>query len=128
MLSCLPRAHPFALWELPRRRMRCVDIGPPLAKRHVTLLVWVITRKQVEAVQERARDGTALPEPVVSAMAFITLEDETGTLESTWFPEPYRSFGALVEDGRPFWVQARVAVDHGVAALEGVHAQRIGGI
>ncbi len=63
--------------------LRCRDITAHFAKRSVRLVVWVITRKQVEAVQEKARDGSPLPAPVISPMAFVTLEDETGTLEST---------------------------------------------
>jgi DNA polymerase-3 subunit alpha/error-prone DNA polymerase len=118
VLGCLPRAHPFALWDLPERQVRCADIGVHLDRRTVSVLVWVITRKQVEAVQERNRDGTPLPEPLVRPMAFVTLEDETGLIESTWFPEPYRACGPLIEEGRPFWVQGRIVSDHGVAMME----------
>jgi len=118
ILGCLPRAHPFARWDLPGRRVRCGDIGPQHAGRLVTLLVWVITCKPVEAVQERGRDGAPLSDPLVRAMAFATLEDETGTLESTWFPEAYRTCGALIGAGCPFWVQGTGAVDHGVIGLE----------
>ena len=118
VLGCLPRAHPFALWDLPERRLRCAGIGPQLHRRTVSLLVWVITHKQVEAVQERQRDGTPLPEPLVRPMAFVTLEDETGLLESTWFPESYQACGALTLAASPFWVHGRIMVEHGVATLE----------
>ena len=123
VLHCLPRAHPFALWDLPPRRLLCRDIGPHLAKRTVLLLVWVITRKQVEAVQAHDKNGTPLTEPKINSMAFITLEDDTGTIESTWFPEPYRRHGELSEKGQPFWITARVAVDHGETSLEVTEAR-----
>jgi DNA polymerase-3 subunit alpha/error-prone DNA polymerase len=118
VLGCLPRAHPFALWELPQRRLRCRDLTPQFVKQTVQVVVWVITRKQVEAVQAHSSDGRPLDEPLINPMAFVTLEDDTGTIESTWFPESYRRYGALIESGCPFWVSARVAVDYGETSLE----------
>ncbi len=87
--------------------MRCKDIGLHLQGRTVAILAWVITRKQVDAVQERGRDGKALPEPLIRPMAFGTLEDESGTVEATWFPDVYRACGPLIERGEPCWVQGQ---------------------
>jgi DNA polymerase III alpha subunit len=55
-------------------------------------------------------------------MAFVTLEDDTGTLESVWFPHVYRACGPLIESGCPFWVQGKGSLDHGVISLEVVKA------
>lgn len=84
----------------------------------MSVVAWVITRKDVDSVQEHARDGTVLPDPIVRPMAFVTLEDESGLLETTWFADSYRACGAVVEEGKPFWVQGKVAVDSGVVSLE----------
>lgn len=118
-LACLPRVHPFALWDLPsERRWHCRDVAPRNDGRRVALLVWVITAKQVAAIQRHARDGSELAEPHVDQMAFVTLEDETGIAESTWFPEPCRRCGMLIAAGAPFWVSGRVVVEFGVATIE----------
>jgi DNA polymerase-3 subunit alpha/error-prone DNA polymerase len=118
-LDCLPRTHPFALWPLPaRRRWHCRDVAPRNDGSEIVLLVWVITAKQVTAIQRHARDGSELAEPRSDPMAFVTLEDETGIAESTWFPEPYRRCGALIDAGAPFWVSGKVVVEFGVATIE----------
>ena len=94
-LAVLPRAHPFALWDLPtKRRWRCHDVRPDMQRRKLTLLVWVITSKQVLSTQMRGRDGKALEKPSVRPMAFVTLEDEGGIAESVWFPDIYHACGA----------------------------------
>jgi DNA polymerase-3 subunit alpha/error-prone DNA polymerase len=117
-LGCLPRAHPFAMWRLPARRLRVRDITPALDRQQVVLIAWVITRKQVEAVQEHGHDGRKLPEPDIRPMAFATLEDEDAVLESTWFPAVYRACAALIDCGLPLRIAGRVAVEYSVASLE----------
>ncbi len=58
-------------------------------------------------------------------MAFLTFEDETGLLETTFFPETYRRFRAGVDNSRPFILSGKVEEEfqavtltvHGVSAL-----------
>lgn len=118
-LGIVPRAHPFALWDLPaKRRWYCSDVQPGLERRTITVLAWVITSKQVLSTQARARDGSSLQQPSIRPMAFVTLEDEHSIAESVWFPDVYHACGAAIDAGRPFWVTGRVMVEYGVATLE----------
>lgn len=123
-LGILPRAHPFALWGLPRERQWwCADVKPANRGRVLTILAWVITSKSVLATQLKARDGSLLAKPSIRSMAFVTLEDEGGIAESVWFPDVYQRSGPLIDSGQPFLVTGRVMVEYGVATLEISHAK-----
>ncbi|MFW5858799.1 MAG: DNA polymerase III subunit alpha [Planctomycetota bacterium] len=113
-LGLLPERHPFAvLWDLPDRRWRCAAITVACAGARVGVIARCITRKQVVATCER--EG---PAPRREPMAFVTLEDESGLLETVWFPEAYRRYGRLLEEAdAPLAVSGRVQVDHGCVAL-----------
>jgi DNA polymerase III alpha subunit len=118
-LGVLPRAHPFALWDLPMQRpWRCADVQPAMKGRTVTVMAWVVTSKAVIATQLRGRDGSALASPSIRPMAFVTLEDECGIAESVWFPETYQRYGPVIDAGIPFQVTGRIQVEYGVATLE----------
>jgi DNA polymerase-3 subunit alpha/error-prone DNA polymerase len=51
-------------------------------------------------------------------MAFVTLEDETGLVESVWFPDAYRRYGPLLERDQPLTLCGRISEEFGVAVLE----------
>ena len=71
VLGCLPRAHPFALWDIPQRQWQCRHVHPRAAQHRITLWAWCITRKQVRAVQKNKRNGTEFTAPHKQAMAFV---------------------------------------------------------
>lgn len=124
-LHCLPRAHPLALFQLPRqRRQTCRDIHPRCAGRVVMVLAWTITRKQVRSTQRRDREGNELANPLVRPMAFVTLEDEFALAESVWFADVYHRDGGVLEYPAPFWVRGKVVIEHGVATLDVSRAWR----
>ena len=50
-------------------------------------------------------------------MEFLTFEDETGIVETTWFPEAYRRFCHMVDRGRPYLLSGRVEQDWGALTL-----------
>jgi error-prone DNA polymerase len=50
-------------------------------------------------------------------MQFLTFEDETGLAETTFFPEAYRRFCALLEGSRPFVLTGKVEQDFGAVTL-----------
>ena len=50
-------------------------------------------------------------------MSFATFEDETGLLETVWFPETYRAFGRCLDGIAPVVLTGKVEVDHGVPTL-----------
>jgi DNA polymerase-3 subunit alpha/error-prone DNA polymerase len=50
-------------------------------------------------------------------MEFVTFEDETGLVETTFFPGPFKRFGHLLCAGRPFLVSGVVENDMGAVTL-----------
>lgn len=125
-MGVVARAHPFAMWDLPaRRRWHCFDVQPSMERQTMTVLVWVITSKQVLSTQTRARDGSTLDNPSIRPMEFVTLEDEHGIAESVWFPDVYHACGAAIDAGNPFWVTGIVTVEFGVATLEVIRVERL---
>jgi DNA polymerase III alpha subunit len=85
-----------------------------MAKSRVRLVAWPITRKQVEA-HPKPKPGAAAgpPEP----MAFVTVEDETGLVETVWFPQAYRTYGPLLDRNGPLRLQGIIEISHGAVAL-----------
>jgi len=79
--------------ELPRR------VG-----RRIRFAGWLITGKVVETKQG---------EP----MEFLTFEDETGLVETTFFPEVYRRFCHLLDRERPYLLSGKVEEDWGAVTL-----------
>ncbi|HEX5679547.1 MAG TPA: OB-fold nucleic acid binding domain-containing protein, partial [Desulfobacterales bacterium] len=79
--------------DLPRR------VG-----RRVRFAGWLITGKVVE---------TKKGEP----MEFLTFEDETGLVETTFFAEAYRRFCHLRDRERPYLLSGKVEEDWGAVTL-----------
>jgi len=50
-------------------------------------------------------------------MEFLTFEDETGLVESVFFPETYRKFCAMIDYTRPFILSGKVEEDFGAQTL-----------
>jgi DNA polymerase-3 subunit alpha/error-prone DNA polymerase len=50
-------------------------------------------------------------------MQFLTFEDESGLVETTFFPEAYRRFCAIMERNRPYVVSGLVEMDFGAVTL-----------
>ena len=125
-LGCLPYEHPLHLWALPRRQMRCRDITAAMHGQRVEIIAWCITRKQVEAVQRRGRDGVELAEPERSLMSFVTLEDESAVVETIWFPRTYKRYGSLLADTWPLRVSGTVQVEYQFPSLIVDRVERVG--
>ena len=51
-------------------------------------------------------------------MAFVTLEDDTGLIETVWFPPAYRTYGHLLDQGHPVRVHGLVEPVYGVSHLQ----------
>ena len=58
-------------------------------------------------------------------MEFLTFEDETGLVETTFFPEVYRRFCALLDRSQPFILSGKVAEDFGAVTLTVKRVDRI---
>jgi len=50
-------------------------------------------------------------------MEFLTFEDETGLVETTFFPETYRRFCHRLDRERPYLLSGRVEQDWGAVTL-----------
>ncbi len=51
-------------------------------------------------------------------MQFLTFEDDTGHLETVFFPEVHDRFRHLLEDGKPYLLRGKVTSEHGALTLE----------
>ena len=77
---------------------------PTLIGRRVRLAAWLITGKKV-----RTKTG--------DAMEFLTFEDETGIVETTFFPNAYHRFRHMLDLDRPYILTGRVEQDWGAVTL-----------
>ncbi|MEJ5360296.1 MAG: OB-fold nucleic acid binding domain-containing protein, partial [Desulfobacterales bacterium] len=105
-LGFLCDRHPIELYAPAVERAagrRAVEL-PARIGRRVRFAGWPVTAKTLET-----RSG----EP----MAFLTFEDETGLVEATLFPGPYRRFRRLLADDRPLLLAGRVEEDWGAVTL-----------
>ena len=108
-LGFCPDGHPIWFVKAARPARRCADVTAAReAGRRMTVVAWPVTRKQVEA------HGPSQAQP----MAFVTLEDETGLMETVWFPEVYAACGPALEAGLPLRCTGVIGLDHSVATLE----------
>ena len=58
-------------------------------------------------------------------MEFLTFEDETGVVETTFFPKAYRRFCHIIDRKRPYLLNGRVEADWGAITLTVEKAERI---
>jgi DNA polymerase-3 subunit alpha/error-prone DNA polymerase len=106
VLGFLCDRHPMELYAGAVRRagaVKAVDV-PRRVGRRVRVAGWLITGKVVET-----RKG----EP----MEFLTFEDETGFVETTFFPQAYRRFCHLLDRERPYLLSGKVEEDWGAVTL-----------
>ena len=106
VLGFLCDRHPLELYAETVRRLRTIKAAdvPRRVGRRVRFAGWLITGKVVE---------TKKGEP----MEFLTFEDETGLLETTFFPEAYRRFCHLLDRERPYLLSGKVEEDWGAVTL-----------
>jgi DNA polymerase-3 subunit alpha/error-prone DNA polymerase len=50
-------------------------------------------------------------------MEFLTFEDETGLVETTFFPKAYRRFCSILDRSRAFKLYGKVEEDFGVVTM-----------
>jgi DNA polymerase-3 subunit alpha/error-prone DNA polymerase len=81
----------------------------------ITLVGLPVAGRQVAAATKRGSE----------AMGFSTLEDETGLIETVWFPSAYRQFGVLLDRGQPLLVHAQVQVEFGLRTLSVERAEAL---
>jgi DNA polymerase-3 subunit alpha/error-prone DNA polymerase len=114
VLGFLCARHPMELFadKLQKRRtIKAVDL-PRFIGRKVCLAGWLITGKVV---------STKTGEP----MEFLTFEDETGIVETTFFPQAYRRFCHIIDRQRPYLLTGRVEADWGTTTFTVDRVERI---
>ena len=107
VLGFCPEAHPVRFFQRPDA-WRADHLPELAAGTPITLTAWAITRKQVSSTT--ASGGR---EP----MAFVTLEDDTGLIETVWFPAAYRAAGALLDRHLPVRIHGVVEEAFGVRTV-----------
>jgi len=106
VLGFLCTDHPMAVLRDAgscRQALKAVDLPRRIGQRAV-FAGWLITGKRVHT-----KNG--------QAMEFLTFEDETGTVETTLFPDAYRRFGHRIQDQGPYLLQGKVEQDWGAVTL-----------
>jgi DNA polymerase-3 subunit alpha/error-prone DNA polymerase len=106
ILGFLCDRHPMELYAATLQKMRtvkAVDL-PHHRGRRVRLAGWLITGKVVT---------TKHGDP----MEFLTFEDETGIVETTFFPQAYHRFCHMIDRQRPYLLTGKVEEDWGAITL-----------
>ncbi len=106
VLGFLCSRHPITLFADVIKAMHTVKAShlPGLKGRRVRLAAWLVTGKVVHT-----RHG--------DPMEFLTFEDETGIVETTFFPEPYRRFCHMLDRHRPYLLAGKVEENWGAVSL-----------
>jgi DNA polymerase-3 subunit alpha/error-prone DNA polymerase len=114
VLGFLCDRHPMELFAEKLRKQRtvkAVDL-PRFIGRQVRLAGWLITGKVVST-----KNG--------DPMEFLTFEDQTGIVETTFFPQTYRRFCHMIDRNRPYLLTGKVEEDWGATTLTADKVERI---
>ena len=106
VLGFLCDRHPMELYAAAlqkRHTVKAIDL-PRHRGRRVRLAGWLITGKVVT---------TKHGDP----MEFLTFEDETGIVETTFFPQTYHRFCHMIDRRRPYLLTGKVEEDWGAITL-----------
>lgn len=104
VLGFLCDDHPLRFLKAPAKGMVKVADLSPLVGRRVHLTAWLLTGKLVST-----RSG--------EVMEFLTFEDETGQVETTFFPEIYKKYAHILRSGRGYILAGLVEEDYGALTL-----------
>jgi DNA polymerase-3 subunit alpha/error-prone DNA polymerase len=106
VLGFLCDRHPMELYAATVQRLNSIKAVnlPRYTGRKVRFVGWLITGKVVT---------TKHGDP----MEFLTFEDETGIVETTFFPETYRRFCHIIDRGRPYLLTGKVEEDWGAITM-----------
>ncbi len=93
VLGFLCACHPMVLYKHVLARHNTINARelPKFIGQKVTFAGWLITGKVV-----RTKHG--------DPMKFLTFEDETGIVETVFFPKPYARFCHMLDYGRPYLI------------------------
>ena len=106
VLGFLCHRHPITLFSEAIRHRRTVKANqlPHLISQRIRFAGWLVTGKVVHT-----RHG--------DPMQFLTFEDDTGIVETTFFPEAHRRFCHMLDPHRPYLLSGTVDENWGVMTL-----------
>lgn len=104
VLGFLCDHHPLEFFNSHGNGLPKVADLPGRVGQRVQLVVWLLTGKLVST-----RTG--------EVMEFLTFEDETGQLETTFFPQVYRACAHMLRSGRGYLLTGMVEEDFGALTL-----------
>ncbi len=106
VLGFLCDRHPLTLYREELKQLgsvKAVQMNHFIGKR-IQFAGWLVTGKRVQT-----RHG--------ETMEFLTFEDETGIVETTFFPKTYERFCHMVDWNRPYVLAGKVELDWGAVTL-----------
>lgn len=104
VLGFLCSHHPLELaGRLPAGLIKMAETGLHVGRR-IRCAGWLLTGKLIST-----RSG--------EVMEFLTFEDDTGLLETTFFPEAYRRAAHLLASGRGYLLTGIVEADYGAVTM-----------
>ncbi len=106
VLGFLCDRHPMTLFADGMDKAGCIRAAemPRHTGRRVRMAGWLITGKKV-----RTKQG--------DAMEFLTFEDETGLVETVFFPKAYARLCHLLDFGKPYLLTGTVEENWGAVTL-----------
>jgi DNA polymerase-3 subunit alpha/error-prone DNA polymerase len=106
VLGFLCDRHPMTLYETGLKRMAITKARdlPRYVGNRIRMAGWLITGKVIH---------TQHGEP----MEFLSFEDETGIIETTFFPKVYDKFCYMIDWGRPYLLSGKVEENWGAITL-----------
>jgi DNA polymerase-3 subunit alpha/error-prone DNA polymerase len=106
VLGFLCDRHPMQLYNNTLNKLhpvKAIDL-PRFVGQRVRMAGWLITGKVVT---------TKHGDP----MEFLTFEDESGIVETTFFPQAYGRFCHMIDRNRPYLLTGKVEADWGATTL-----------
>ena len=103
-LGFLCRTHPICLLHRSSQKTTKAHEFDRCVGRRITFAGWLLTGKMVST-----KTG--------EVMEFLTFEDETGLVETTFFPETYKRYAHLLSSGKPYLLTGLVESDYGAITL-----------
>jgi error-prone DNA polymerase len=106
VLGFLCDRHPMTLYDHVLKNIGIIKAGqiPQFINKQIRFAGWLITGKTVH---------TKHGDP----MEFLTFEDDTGIVETTFFPKAYNRFCHILDRGRPYILTGTVDQDWGAVTL-----------
>ena len=112
-LEFLCNGHPLLMYGRKLKgRTRACDLEHYTGKR-IHFAGWLLSGKLVST-----KTG--------EVMEFLTFEDETGVVETTFFPRVYRRYAAVLSSGCAYMLQGKVEEEYGAVTLTVDGLQKLG--